>query len=527
MARGGWLVALLTLGAAAPARGAEISPALQARLASGVIRWGGDSEGGAPYQFRDSKDPDRIVGFEVDLADALADVVSRRVGKPVRFEFTQYEWDSLPLGLARKDFDIVISGFEMTAENRSRFAFTRPYYIYAQQLAVRRQESAIESLDDCRGKTVGTLAGSAAAELLAARGIETRLYSGQTEPYLDLELGRLDAVLLDWPIAIYYAAPNPKLKLVGDRIARGTYGIALRKEDGELAALLDDALSELLRDGRLAGILQKWKIWNADQYQLARGSTRGDELAGMLDAEARAAAADSAAGDLAAGDLATPNVAATSREHWTLAQCAAILGKAAVMTVGLSLASMAVAVALGLVIAIARLNGPAPVRWLALVYVEFFRGVPLLLLLLFLYYGLPQLGVNLLAVQTAVLGFGLNYAAYEAEIQRSAILAVPRGQWDAGLALGMSPAMTFRRIVLPQAVRIALGPTTNDFVAMFKDTSLVSVIAVVELTKQYYILAKSSNMYIELGLLTAAIYLAMSAPLGYLSRWLEKRWGTG
>jgi polar amino acid transport system substrate-binding protein len=243
-----------------------------------------------------------------------------------------------------------------------------------------------------------------------------------------------------------------------------------------------------------------------------------------LDAEGRSAAAvDSAA----PADAETPNVAATSREHWTLAQCAAILGKAAVMTVGLSLASMALAVALGLLIALLRLNGPAPVRWLALVYVEFFRGVPLLLLLLFLYYGLPQLGLNLLAVQTAILGFGLNYAAYEAEIQRSAILAVPRGQWDAGLALGMSPAMTFRRIVLPQAVRIALGPTTNDFVAMFKDTSLVSVIAVVELTKQYYILAKSSNMYIELGLLTAAMYLAMSVPLGYLSRWLEKRWGSG
>jgi polar amino acid transport system substrate-binding protein len=498
------------------ARSADISPALRQRLESGVIQWGGDAEGGAPYQFRDSKDPDRIVGFEVDLADALADVVSGRLGKPVRFEFKQYEWDSLPLGLARKDFDLVISGFEMTAENQSRFAFTRPYYLYAQQLTVRREESAIESLENCAGKTVGTLTGSAAARLLAQRGIETRAYSGQTEPYLDLELGRLDAVLLDWPIAVYYAAPNPKLKLVGGRIARGAYGVALRKDDGELAALLDDALSELLRDGRLAEILLKWKIWNADQYQLARGPARGEELAGMLDAEAKASSIS---------DSATPNVAAASREHWTLGQCAAILGQAAMMTVGLSLASMAVAVALGLVIAVARLNGPPPVRWLALVYVEFFRGVPLLLLLLFLYYGLPQLGVNLLAVQTAVLGFGLNYAAYEAEIQRSAILAVPRGQWEAGLALGMSPATTFRRIVLPQAVRIALGPTTNDFVAMFKDTSLVSVIAVVELTKQYYILAKSSNLYIELGLLTAVMYLAMSVPLGYLSRWLEQRWG--
>ena len=96
-------------------------------------------------------------------------------------------------------------------------------------------------------------------------------------------------------------------------------------------------------------------------------------MAGLLDAEGRVAAA---------ADSAAPNVAATSREHWTLSQCAAILGQAAVMTVGLSLASMALAVALGLVIALARLNGPAPVRWLALIYVEFFRGVPLLLLLL-------------------------------------------------------------------------------------------------------------------------------------------------
>jgi polar amino acid transport system substrate-binding protein len=506
----------MTLGAATLARGADISESLRNRLSSGVIRWGGDAEGGAPYQFRDSKDPDRLVGFEVDLADALAYVVSKRLGTPIRFEFKQYEWDTLPLGLERKDFDIVISGFETTAQNQARFAFTRPYYLYAQQLAVRKDESAIASLDDCKGKRVGTLAGSAAAKLLEERGIETRSYSGQTEPYLDLELGRLDAVLLDWPIAVYYAAPNPNLKLVGERIARGAYGIALRKEDRELAALLDDALAELVRDGRLAEILLKWRIWNADQYQLAQGPERGAELAGLLDAEKRSAASSA---------VAAPDVATTSRQHWTLRQCAAILGQAALVTIGLSVVSMAVAVTLGLVIAIARLGGPAPIRLLALLYVEFFRGVPLLLLLLFFYFGLPQLGIEISAIQTAVLAFGLNYAAYEAEIQRSAIQSVPRGQWEAGLALGMSPATTFRRIVLPQAVRTALGPTTNDFVAMFKDTSLVSVIAVVELTKQYYILAKSSNMYIELGLLTAVMYLAMSVPLGYLSRWLETRWG--
>ena len=126
---------------------------------------------------------------------------------------------------------------------------------------------------------------------------------------------------------------------------------------------------------------------------------------------------------------------------------------------------------------------------------------------------------------SAVLAFGLNYAAYEAEIYRAGIGSIPVGQWEAAASLGMSRPLTFRRIVLPQAMRTILPPVTNDFVALFKDTSLVSVIGVVELTKQYQILSKSSQKYLEIGLATAALYLIMSVPLGYLARRLEQRWG--
>ena len=131
------------------------------------------------------------------------------------------------------------------------------------------------------------------------------------------------------------------------------------------------------------------------------------------------------------------------------------------------------------------------------------------------------------ALQAAVLGFGLNYAAYEAEIYRAGIGAIPVGQWEAAASLGMSRPLCFRAIILPQAIRIILPPMTNDFIALFKDTSVVSVIAVVELTKQYQILAKSSLKYLEIGLVTALLYLVMSVPLGYLSRSLEARWGKG
>src|SRR5262249_44331942 len=139
------------------------------------------------------------------------------------------------------------------------------------------------------------------------------------------------------------------------------------------------------------------------------------------------------------------------------------------------------------------------------------------------YYGLG-LTLKLDAFHAAVLGFGLNYAAYEAEIYRAGIGAVPHGQWEAAASLGMSSALTFRRVILPQAIRLILPPMTTDFVALFKDTSVVSIIAVVELSKQYQILAKSTGNYLELGLATASLYLIMSVPLGYLSRYLEKQW---
>jgi polar amino acid transport system substrate-binding protein len=204
------------------------------------------------------------------------------------------------------------------------------------------------------------------------------------------------------------------------------------------------------------------------------------------------------------------------------------------VTVYLTVLSMGLAVALGLPIALTRLYAPLPLRWLATGYVEFFRGIPVLLLLYFLYYGLPSVGeslglggaLKLQAEHAAILGLGLNYAAYEAEIYRGGIGSIPVGQWEAAASLGMSSALTLRRIILPQAIRVILPPMTNDFVALFKDTSVVSIIAVVELSKEYQIISKSSMKYAEIGLVTAALYLVMSVPLGHLSRYLERRWGT-
>ena len=183
-----------------------------------------------------------------------------------------------------------------------------------------------------------------------------------------------------------------------------------------------------------------------------------------------------------------------------------------------------IAVPLGGVLAISRVYGGAITSTLARGYIELFRGTPVLLQLFVLYYGIASY-VHLGPVQAAVLGLGLNYGAYEAEVYRGALLAIPRGQTEAAKALGMRPRQILRHVLLPQALRTALPPMTNDFVSLLKDSSLVSVITVIELTKQMQVAAADLRSWLLPGLLCAALYLALSLPLSELARVLERRLG--
>lgn len=487
-----WAGTLLISAAGLPAtRAAEAPPLL----------WAADAEGGAPFIFKDPKRPAENQGFEVELAELL----SRELGRPI--EHRQYAFDNLLIGLERGDFQLAMNGLEVTPDRERRIRFTRPYYIYRLQLVARADENRFETLDECGEQklTVGTLGDTAAARILEQKEIAVRFYDGQAEPFRDLELGRIDAVLLDLPIVMYFAAPNPLLKLTGPPVSRGKYAIALHPDEEELAQQIDAALLKFARDGELRKIYEKWQIWNDDQQVLTQ-----EVIPPIVD-----------------------DVIKDAGREMTLPRYFPLLLDAAVMTIFLSVVSMAVAMALGLGIAIARLYGPKPVQWLAVTYVEFFRGIPVMLLLYFLYYGIPSVveqldwGVSFKPSDftVAIFAFGLNYAAYEAEIYRAGIGSIAVGQWEAAASLGMSRPLTFRRIILPQALRVILPPVTNDFVALFKDTSLVSVIGVVELTKQYQMLSKSSQKYLEIGFATAALYLVMSVPLGYLARKLEQRWG--
>jgi polar amino acid transport system substrate-binding protein len=448
----------------------------------GELTWGADVQGGEPYVYEDPADPTRIIGFEVDIMAAVA----RRLG--VRARMVQYGWSNLVPSLERGDFDVIANGLEATDERRERILLSSPYFVYAETLTVRT-DSDVASVFDLAGKRVGTLNQTYAYDILRRLyGDVAKVYEGNEEPYTDLELGRTDAVLLDNIIADRYACTpkHPRLKCLAYDVARGSYVIGIRKSDPELKQAIDGALAAMRADGELERILRKAGLWDARQTEAAPPEGHANPVR----------AVDS--------ELVVQFLAAA----W--------------VTLELSVLAFLLAVPVGVVLAVARVYGSRPIAGAARLYIELFRGTPVLLQLFVLYYGLAQV-ISLGPMQAAVIGLGLNYGAYEAEVYRGALLAIPRGQSEASRALGLGPAQALWHVLLPQALRLALPPMTNDFVSLLKDSSLVSVITVIELTKRMTIAAVDLRGWLVPGLLCAGLYLALSFPLSELARRLERR----
>jgi polar amino acid transport system substrate-binding protein len=352
---------------------------------------------------------------------------------------------------------------------------------------------------------VGTLPGTLAERMLREAGAEVRTYDGgQEDPYRDLALGRTDAVLLDAPIALYYG-DRPELTTLPAGFGELRYAVVARGGDAELRDALDAAIDSLTRDGTLPALLQRWGLWTEEAGRvLAVASAPSGPAVELEDWRSRRTEGMWAAG---------------------VGPVLSALGRGALVTLWISVAAMALAVGLGAVLALTRVYGPAPLSALALGYVELFRGTPLLLQLIVVYYGLPELGLKLSPMVAGWLALGLNYAAAEAENDRAGLLAVPRTQMDAARVLGLGRWQAIRHVVGPQALRVALPPVTNDFIALLKDSSLVSVVTVTELTKTYGTLAAATRAHLGLGLLVGAIYLLLGLPFARLSRFVERRLG--
>jgi polar amino acid transport system substrate-binding protein len=495
--RPAWLLvpaALLLLGGVFVVWRGQAPPAFNNR----VLRWGGDASGGAPYLI-DRGSGQGPSGFEADLADYLAGKLH------VDNRFVQKYWDMLPEDLARGDIDVILNGYEWSAERERKMASTIPYYVYRLQLLVAGN-SSIQGWDDLHpvraGKRlkIGVLSDSAAHRFLErAYGDEVKIVAlseeGSTGVMGMVRQGKLDATVQDLPAAIYYVQQQHgygDLKFVGPAVEPGYYVLFVRPSDGQLRDRLNAALRSGLEDGSLRRIYDKYGLWNADQEELL--------------------------------ELSRHWPPPLPEEGQNLLEYAGLLVRAAGVTVALACLAMPLAIVAGLLVAVGRLYGPRWLDWLLTAYVEVLRGTPVLMQLFVIYYLLPRIGVTIDAFWAGLLGLAINYSAYEAENYRAGLLAIPRGQMEAALSLGMSTSTALRRIIVPQAVRLVIPPVTNDFISLFKDTSVCSVIAVVELTSRYRtLMVNHPQDMLEVAALTALLYLLMSYPLSLVARRLETR----
>ncbi len=197
----------------------------------------------------------------------------------------------------------------------------------------------------------------------------------------------------------------------------------------------------------------------------------------------------------------------------------------ALMTVWLTVCTMVLAIPGGLALAFLRLSPWRLLRLPATALVEFFRSTPLILQLYWVYYVMPAfLDIRMSAFATALLGLGLNISSFNSETFRAGIVSIRQGQWNAGLSLGMSRAQVMRRIVLPQAVMRVLPALASTWVSLFKDTSLVSIITVADLSYVSLRIRSENFRFLEVLTAMAAIYWVMGYPQAKLVDWLHRRW---
>ena len=225
-----------------------------------VLRWAGDPNSNAPYAFY-SKGK-QLVGFEYEIINAVANRLGRRA------QFVQNDWNGLIPGLQRDLYDCVIEGIEITPDKTEQVSFSIPYYFTFEQFVSRRGAPPFTSLEQLRDRKIGTLDQTAALRMLEQTpGVIVKTYDQELSAYQDIVNGRLFGVLLDYPIAKYYAAPNPALELSGPAFGQVAYGIAINKNNSTLKSEIDTALRDLIASGDLRNILSRWGLWTTNVAQ--------------------------------------------------------------------------------------------------------------------------------------------------------------------------------------------------------------------------------------------------------------------
>ncbi|MED5814421.1 ABC transporter permease subunit [Mycolicibacterium sp. 050232] len=447
---------------------------------AGVLRVG--TEGVySPFSYHDTA-TGQLVGYDVDVARAVGDKLG------VRVEFVETPWDSIFAALEANRFDVVANEVTITPERQAKYDLSQPYSIGEGVIVTRADDDSIKSLADLKGKVAAENATSNWSEIARKAGARVEAVEGFTQAIKLLNQGRVDVVVND-SIAVYaYLAEtnDTSVKIAGTVGEKSEQGFAARKDSGLLPEL-NAALDELRADGTLATISQKY-----------------------LKANASGAPAEQAPAPRSTWQLIADNL-------WPLAKAALT------MTIPLTIISFAIGLVIALAVALARLSPNVVLSNIARFYISIIRGTPLLVQLFIVFFALPEFGVKIDPFPAAVIAFSLNVGGYAAEIIRSAIQSIPKGQWEAAETIGLNYTGTLRRIILPQAARVAVPPLSNTLISLVKDTSLASTILVTELLRQAQIVAAPTFEFFALYGTAAIYYWVICLVLSFGQSRLERR----
>jgi His/Glu/Gln/Arg/opine family amino acid ABC transporter permease subunit len=455
----------------------------------------------ATYPPFELKVGDRFEGFDIDLGNEIG----RELG--VRAEWQNINWDGIFGALKAGRVDLVISDVVITDARKKELAFSQPYFLSGQTIVRRKGDERIRSAKDLPGKLVTVqqeTTGQYAVERLGLSGDRIRKFETMQDALLEVRNGRGDAAVGDLPaLREMIRKGYPELEVTGGVFVHENYGVVLRRGEPELLAAVNQALDRIIADGRYAKIYGRWI-----------------REAMPPDVPARLAQIRSQGTPVSAGATGS----ALTIRWGLLREALPLLLRGALLTLNLTGLTLLFGVPAGLLIALIRLSRFPLLVLLATIYVEVIRGTPLLMQIFVIYFVLPAVGVSLPPFAAGVLALSINAAAYISEIFRAGIQSIDRGQTEAAHALGMDYVGTMAWVILPQTVQRVLPPLTNETVALLKDSSLVSIMALDELMRVGRGLASSTGSPVTILTAVALLYLAMTLPLTYVVRLLERRW---
>ncbi|MFK4165730.1 amino acid ABC transporter substrate-binding protein/permease [Paenibacillus lautus] len=432
----------------------------------------------APFEFQDASG--KFVGIDMDLLDAIAK------DQNFKYEIKPLGFNAAVQALEANQVDGVIAGMSITDERKQKFDFSDPYFDSGVVMAIRQDQESIKSYEDLRGKKVavktGTEGYSFAESISSKYGFTIVPFDDSAQMYDDVKTGNSVACFDDFPVLAYGVKQNNGLKIVTDMEPGASYGFAVSKgRNQELLQKFNAGLINLKASGEYDRIKEKYIGENA--------------------------------------------VSAANQSRWGLiVESLPSLLKGLGNTLLLTIVSLFFAFFLGLIFGFMKVGRNRWLRGIATVFVDIFRGIPLLVLAFFIYFGIPQaFGFTMSPIVAAVLTLSLNAGAYVTEIIRGGIQSIDPGQLEAARSLGLPYRKAMMKIIIPQAIKVMIPTFINQLVITLKDTSILSVIGLVELTQSGKIIIARTFASFDIWLVVAIMYLVVITILTKISDRLERK----